>query len=55
MKIYRTLILPVVLNGCEAWSLKLREECRLRVLEDRVLRRICGPKRGKVTGVENTV
>jgi hypothetical protein len=37
--------LPVVLYGCETWSLTLREECRLRVLENRILRRIFGPKR----------
>jgi hypothetical protein len=40
----------VVLYGCETWSLKLREECRLRVFENRVLRRIFGPKRDEVTG-----
>jgi hypothetical protein len=45
---YRTIILPVVLYGCETWSLTLREECRLRVFENRVLRRVCGPKRDKV-------
>ena len=50
IKIYRTIILPVVLYGCETWSLTLREECRLRVFENRVLRRIFGPKLGKVTG-----
>jgi len=48
-EIYRTIILPVVLYGCETWSLTLREECRLRVLENRVLRRIFGPKRDKLT------
>jgi hypothetical protein len=42
--------LPVVLYGCEAWSLILREECRLRVFENRVLRRIFEPKRDEVTG-----
>jgi hypothetical protein len=41
IKIYRTIILPVVLNGCETWSLTLREERRLRVFENRVLRRGC--------------
>jgi hypothetical protein len=41
-KIYRTVILPVVLYGCEAWSRTLREEHRLRVFENRVLRRIFG-------------
>ena len=50
IKIYRNIILPVVLYGCETWSLTLREECRLRVFENRVLRRIFGPKRDEVTG-----
>jgi hypothetical protein len=50
IKIYRTIILPVVLYGCETWSLTLREECRLRVFENRVLRRIFGPKGDEVTG-----
>ena len=50
IKIYRTTILPVVLYGCEPWSLTLREEHRLRVSENRVLRRIFGPKRDGVTG-----
>ena len=50
IKIYRTIILPVVLYGCEIWSLTLREERRLRVFENRVLRRIFGPKRDEVTG-----
>jgi hypothetical protein len=50
IKIYRTIILPVVLYGCESWSLTLREECRLWVFENRVLRRIFGPKRVEVTG-----
>ena len=45
-KIKRTTILPVVLYGCETWSLTLREERRLRVFENRVLRRVFGPKRG---------
>jgi hypothetical protein len=45
IKIYTTVILPVVLYGCETWSLTLREEHRLRVFENRVLRRIFGPKR----------
>ena len=48
--IYRTIILPVVLCGCETWSLTLREERRLRVFENRVLRRIVGSKRDEVTG-----
>jgi hypothetical protein len=42
--------LPVVLYGCETWSLTLREEHRLRVFENRLLRRIFGPKRNEVTG-----
>ena len=50
IKIYRTIILPVVLYGCETWSPTLREERRLRVFENRVLRRIFGPKRDEVTG-----
>ena len=54
LKIYRNIILPVVLYGCETWSLTLREERRLRVFENRVLRRIFGPKRDKVMGVEKT-
>ena len=49
IKIYRTIILPVVLYGCETWSLKLREERRLRVFENRVLRKVFGPKRDEVT------
>jgi hypothetical protein len=48
--IYGTIILPVVLYGCETWSLTLREEQRLRVFENRVLRRIFRPKRDEVTG-----
>jgi hypothetical protein len=50
IKIYRTIILPVVLYGCETWSLTLREERKLRVFENMVLRRIFGPKRDEVTG-----
>jgi hypothetical protein len=50
IKIYRIIILPVVLCGCETWSLTLREERRLRVFENRVLRRIFGSKRDEVTG-----
>jgi hypothetical protein len=50
VKIYKTIILPVILYGCETWSLTLREEHRLRVFENRVLRRISGPKRDEVTG-----
>jgi hypothetical protein len=47
-RIYKTIILPVALYGCETWSLTLREEHRLRVFENRVLRRIFGPKREEV-------
>jgi len=47
---YRAAILPLVLYECEIWSLILREERRLRAFENRVLRRIFGPKRGEVTG-----
>jgi hypothetical protein len=50
IKIYRTIILSVVLYGCETWSLTLREEHRLRVFENSVLGRIFGPKRDEVTG-----
>jgi len=50
IKIYRTIILPVVLYGCETWLLTLREERKLRVSENRVLRRIFGPKGNEVTG-----
>jgi hypothetical protein len=50
IRIYKTVILPVVLYGCETWSLTLREEQRLRVIENRVLRRIFEPRRGEVTG-----
>jgi hypothetical protein len=46
----KTIILPLVLYGCETWSLTLREEHRLRMFENRVLRRIFGPKRDEVTG-----
>ena len=49
IKIYRTIIFPVVLYGCETWWLTLREEHRLRVFENRVLRKIFGPKRDEVT------
>jgi len=49
IKIYRTIILPFVLYGCETWSLTLREERKLRVFENMVLRRIFGPRRDEVT------
>jgi len=55
IKIYRTVSLAVVLYGCEAWSLTLREERRLRVFENRVLRRIFGLKRDEVTGQWSTL
>jgi hypothetical protein len=50
IRIYKTIILPVVLYGCETWSPTLREEHRLTVFENRVLRRIFGTKRDEVTG-----
>jgi hypothetical protein len=50
MKIYKTITLPVVLYGCETCSVTLRQEHRLRVFENRVLRRILGAKREKVAG-----
>ena len=56
IKICKTIILPVVLYGCEAWSLTLREGCRLRVFENSILRRIFGPKRdenGEWGGLHN--
>jgi hypothetical protein len=50
MKIHSTVILPVVLYGCETWSITMTEECRLRVFENRVLRRILGPNENEITG-----
>jgi hypothetical protein len=50
IRIYKTIILSVVLYGCETWSLTLKEERRLRLFENRVLRRVVGPKRDEVTG-----
>jgi hypothetical protein len=50
MRIYNTIILPVILYGCKTWSLTLREEHRLRVFVNKVLRGIFGPKSGEVTG-----
>jgi hypothetical protein len=50
VKIYKTIIVPVVLCGCETWSVTLREEHRLRVFENRVLRGMFGPKGDEVTG-----
>jgi len=53
IKLYRIIILPDVLYGCETWSMTLREERSLRVFENRVLRRIFGPKRDEVTEEAN--
>jgi hypothetical protein len=50
IRIYDTVILPVVPYGCETWSLSLREEHRLKVFESKVLRRIFGRRRDEVTG-----
>jgi hypothetical protein len=50
MRIYKTIILCVVLYGCETWSVTLREEYRLRMFENKVLRRIFGPKRDEMMG-----
>jgi len=50
IKIYRTIFLPVVLYGCETWSLTLREERKLRMFENMVLMRKFGPRTGEVTG-----
>jgi hypothetical protein len=50
LKIFRTIIFPVILYGCEAWSLTLKEERRLKVSENRVPRIVFGPKRDEVTG-----
>jgi hypothetical protein len=50
IRIYKTIVLPVVLYGCETWSLSLREEHRLRVFENRVLRWLFGPKIDEATG-----
>ena len=47
---YKTIILPVVLYGCETWSLTLREEHRVRVFENKILRKIFGGKRDEITG-----
>jgi hypothetical protein len=50
IKIYKTLILPIVLYECENWSLTLKRECRLWAFESRVLTKLLGPKRNEVTG-----
>ena len=55
IKIYRTIILPFVLYGCETWSLTFRHEHQLRVFEKRGLRRIYGPRRGGITGEQRTL
>ena len=55
IKIYRNVILSVLLYGCETWSLTLKEERRLRVFENRVLRRIFRPRKDEVTGLEKTI
>ena len=49
-KVYRSMILPVVLCGCETWHVTLNGEYRLRVFKNRVLMEIVGPKREEVTG-----
>jgi hypothetical protein len=49
IRIYKTIILPVVLYGCKTWSLTIREEHRVGMFENRVQRRIFGPKRDEVT------
>ena len=55
IKIYRTIILPIVLYGCETWSLTLREEHRLSLFENRVLRRIFGRRTGQQESEENHI
>jgi hypothetical protein len=50
IKIYKTIILPAFLYGCETWSITLREERRLRAFENRMLKGIFGPKKDEVTG-----
>ena len=50
VKTYKTIILPVVLYGCETWSLTLRDEHRLRVFDSKVVRKIFGSKRDEITG-----
>ena len=48
--IYRPIVLPVILCACETWCVTLKEECRLKVFENRVLKKICGPKWQELTG-----
>jgi hypothetical protein len=55
IKIYKTVILLVVLYGCKTWSLTLKEEQRLKVFENRMLREILGPKRMKMDRGENCI
>jgi len=55
IKIYRTIILPVVLYGCGTWSLKLRKKNGLRVFENRVLKTICEPKRDELQSVDDYI
>ena len=55
IKIYRIIILPLVLNWCETWSLTMKEERRVRLFENRVLRRVFGPKTEDVTGEWRTL
>jgi len=50
IKVYRTIVLAVVVYGCQTWSVTLREQHRLRVFENRVLREISGPKKKEMTG-----
>jgi hypothetical protein len=50
IRVYKAIILPVVLYGCETWPLTLREDYRLRVFENRALWRIFGPRRDEVMG-----
>jgi hypothetical protein len=54
IEVYRTIIVPAALYGCETWSLRLGEELRLRVFENKAMRRIFGTKADEVTGVEKT-
>jgi hypothetical protein len=55
IRLYKTIILPVVLYGCDTWSLILREEHRLRVFENRVLGSLLGPKTGEWRKLQNEV
>jgi hypothetical protein len=55
IRIYKTIILPLVLHGWETWSLTLREEHGLRMFENRMLRRIFGPKREEVMGISRNL